>query len=717
MRIPLPRQLRFAAHIASVLILPLAALCDAVEPLKSYKPDGKPSTSKNVTAEKQRAVAWITSPQEKELHLQPRSGKWPETPNGELFVEMTYMDATYGRIKAVMKTKDGLSIKPDKYTQVVMMASKTWKTAFFRFPQAQQDEIESVVISVEPSRWKQDRESTKEPAIAVSKATASSEAPKNGYFRYLLAESWKGPYTGPTVPPRDNTTLRGKTMTGYQGWFRTPNDPYDAGWVHWGDVPGARFSVDMWPYLKDYPEHILEKAHDVKYTNGKQAYLFSSARPEAVITHFKWMQKYDIDGAFLQRFINGGSYATSKNKPEWVLGAVREAANRTGRIWAIEYDVSGCRDDTLFERISTDWKWLIDEFKLRDDPNYARVDGKPVVYVWGMELRGLALEEANKVVDFLKNDPKYGGNYFIGGASGAWRNKPEWIETHFKKHDAVGFWMSKDYARDLKDVREKLGENVGYFAHIMPGFSWYNLKHYQSAANEAYTPRRGGEFVREQIEKVRQSGADMVFIGMFDEYDECTAFMPMADHAPKTPERPGVMVFFSKAENKNPEHTPPQELRQSVALDFGAPPKPGFEKGNYVSSWNGSIKIPKDGEYTFSIDGPKGDSFTLKSSNKNLISENGINPDLPPREVRLKLKKGDYFPFRLIYTHREEPGKMTMMWEGPNIKRSPIPEDAYIDAWGRFIDNEGQDPFLYLELCKEVREIINPDSQQQKKKR
>ncbi len=68
------------------------------------------------------------------------------------------------------------------------------------------------------------------------------------------------------------------------------------------------------------------------------------------------------------------------------MGNIREAANKEGRIWAVEYDVSGVPDDRLLDLIKKDWAWLIDQFGLRKDPSYAHEKGKLVVFVWGMPL-------------------------------------------------------------------------------------------------------------------------------------------------------------------------------------------------------------------------------------------------------------------------------------------------------------------------------------------
>jgi len=41
----------------------------------------------------------------------------------------------------------------------------------------------------------------------------------------------------------DATTIRGKVMCGYQGWFRCPGDAANMGWVHWSR-DSARIAPD-----------------------------------------------------------------------------------------------------------------------------------------------------------------------------------------------------------------------------------------------------------------------------------------------------------------------------------------------------------------------------------------------------------------------------------------------------------------------------------------
>src|SRR5689334_8839715 len=61
----------------------------------------------------------------------------------------------------------------------------------------------------------------------------------------------------PPAAPVDATSLRGKVLCGYQGWFRCPGDGSGEGWVHWGRDPKrlnpATLTVEMWPDLADFP--------------------------------------------------------------------------------------------------------------------------------------------------------------------------------------------------------------------------------------------------------------------------------------------------------------------------------------------------------------------------------------------------------------------------------------------------------------------------------
>src|SRR5215831_16990797 len=104
-------------------------------------------------------------------------------------------------------------------------------------------------------------------------------------------DPWLRPYTGPTRADVDATTLDGKVLCGYQGWFNTPGDGTDFGFTHWGQglqrPDGGRFTVDMWPDLSEYDPKELCEVPGLKMPDGSPARLYSAFRKGPVLLHCK----------------------------------------------------------------------------------------------------------------------------------------------------------------------------------------------------------------------------------------------------------------------------------------------------------------------------------------------------------------------------------------------------------------------------------------------
>ena len=107
------------------------------------------------------------------------------------------------------------------------------------------------------------------------------------------------------------TTYKGLLMTGYQGWFGTPGDGCshanhkNTEWYHYREndmfKPGVlRNSIDLWPDMSEYE---IKYDTEFKYPDGTTAQVYSAYDKSTVMLHFKWMQEYGIDGAFMQRFV------------------------------------------------------------------------------------------------------------------------------------------------------------------------------------------------------------------------------------------------------------------------------------------------------------------------------------------------------------------------------------------------------------------------------
>jgi hypothetical protein len=374
------------------------------------------------------------------------------------------------------------------------------------------------------------------PALSVRSVVIQNSPFDDPQLRLVITKPWLAPYSGPSRDDVDRNSLRHKVMVGYQGWFRTPNDLADEAWIHWcrnGVMIPENFTIDMWPPLDGFYPNERFRAGQVMTQGGQPAFLFSSTTPETVRRHFRWMRQYGIDGAFLQRFATRGSSGAYGHQ-EWVLQNVREAANLEGRIWAIAYDVSALTDSEAYEVLTTDWKWLVDTVKVVDDSRYALEGGKPVVFIWGLPFpdRGISLATADAIVDFFKSDPTYGGNYVVGGWPWWWRTINDWY-GHFQKYHGALAWMPQDQAGYQADLDLLRSWGIDDFPHVWPGFSWANLQ--RLTGNAQFTPRSGGSFFWQKIRQALGVGAERLYVGMFDEYDEGTAVMPMSDDPPSPP--------------------------------------------------------------------------------------------------------------------------------------------------------------------------------------
>jgi hypothetical protein len=248
----------------------------------------------------------------------------------------------------------------------------------------------------------------------------------------------------------DATTLKGKVMCGYQGWFRCPGDAAKMGWVHWSRdssrIAPDTLTFEMWPDMADYSKAERYPAAGFTRPDGKPAELFSSDNERTVLRHFEWMRDYGIDGAWLQHFLvdlPGGTQPNRYDSRMRVLGYVRKAAKRTGRTWALAYDVAGLPNDKIYDVLTADWKRMVEE-KVTDDPRYVHQNGLPVVLIWGFYYRNssnrMTAEVANRLIDFFKAPGKRHA-FLAGGGDWNWRQNPdpEW-RKFIRRFDAYLPW-------------------------------------------------------------------------------------------------------------------------------------------------------------------------------------------------------------------------------------------------------------------------------------
>lgn len=350
----------------------------------------------------------------------------------------------------------------------------------------------------------------------------------------------------------DATTLDGKVLFGYQGWFRTPGDGANVGWSHWsrGVPAGDAVTVDLYPDLSEFDPKDLCPIPGATI-GTKPAYLFSSFNKNVVMKHFEWMKKYGLDGVLVQRFL--GDIPGSRRQNDGVLKNIMEAAEKTGRTFAIEYDISGAHTDTMADILQKDWNYLVNDLHVTANSRYLHHKGKPVVAVWGMGLSDQShppsdTKAALEIIHWFQNTA---GTVYIGGTPAYWRSltrdakpDPAWKEV-YQAMDVVQPWNVGRYG-DLAGVERWKTEQIVpdlaataenkqlYMPVIFPGFSWHNLNP-RSPQNQI--PRSKGEFLWRQAVNARNSGARLLKIAMFDEVNEGTAMFKAAPHRSDAPDQ------------------------------------------------------------------------------------------------------------------------------------------------------------------------------------
>lgn len=339
-------------------------------------------------------------------------------------------------------------------------------------------------------------------------------------------------------------SIRNLVMAGYQGWFNTPEDGAGLGWKHFEkekEFKPGRCTIDLWPDVSEY-EKTYETAF--KLPDETPAKVFSSYDASTTDLHFKWMKQYGIDGVFMQRFVVSIRNQKGKDNYNKILNNAVLSAEKYDRAICLMYDLSGMEageEDILIR----DWKELCEKYKLvsRNNNHYVYHHGKPLVAVWGIgfnDRRKYGYEQVKKIIDFLKSE----GCSILVGVPTHWRTLT--IDAVFdtrllelvKQADIVHPWLvgrfdNHTYEPYRKSIEEDIkwckANGKDYMPVLFPGFSWHNMK---KDAPQNMIPRLGGRFFWKQVKGAVDAGAESLYLAMFDEIDEGTAFFKCTNTPP-----------------------------------------------------------------------------------------------------------------------------------------------------------------------------------------
>ncbi|KAL7452106.1 hypothetical protein ACHAXS_000266 [Conticribra weissflogii] len=268
------------------------------------------------------------------------------------------------------------------------------------------------------------------------------------------------------------------------------------------------------------------------------------------------MAQYGISGVFHMRFMEGLS--TNSNNREWktmVLRNVRNAAEATGRLFAVSYNIAGnSLDDSVLNDLKVDWMRLVDEEMITQSNRYIRQGGMPVLRIFGIGFKTVNVADIgalSDLIDWFQNsaESKY-RVFLVGGVPSRWRDRvnDSREESGWKGiYDAldgihpwhVGRWATtasfETYYSNIisLDASYCASKGILYMPTMFPGFSWHNMNK-DSPINSI--PRLGGNFMWAQAYRyVADKKINTIWMAQFDEVDEGTAIFKVAARQSEVP--------------------------------------------------------------------------------------------------------------------------------------------------------------------------------------
>ncbi|KAG8949252.1 hypothetical protein FRC04_008854 [Tulasnella sp. 424] len=335
------------------------------------------------------------------------------------------------------------------------------------------------------------------------------------------------------------------------------------GWHKWFEQPipeGGHPRFDLWPDVSSYDAKEVYPVPGLTLpnSNGEPAKLFSSRNPATTKRHFHLMAEHGIDGVFLMRNANELAADNDSWNPlanltrisDEVVDGVKVAAEAEGRVWALMYDLTGVPPDKLAQVLRHDWGRLVVHKRLLNSPSYLREQGRPVIGLKGIGLKG-AYQDPAVILDIIRQLRTFtpGGAYIVAGVSPSWRTPFEGdndgnpgFEAVYRDVDAINpwsigrikdiessDWYAVDMREDVKLIRKWNEETSGrkrvdYIPVVFPGVSRGNL------SSDAYyneIPRKSGTFLWRQVYHCQREGAHSMIISSFDDLNSGTATMPI----------------------------------------------------------------------------------------------------------------------------------------------------------------------------------------------
>ena len=299
---------------------------------------------------------------------------------------------------------------------------------------------------------------------------------------------------------REPSTVPRKVMTFYYPWYGTPDGPGGAGkTVHWRRINAANKEIEA---STNYPVLGAYDSHD----------------PKLLDQHCRWAERARID-TFIVSWWGHDSYS------DRAMDRILTSCLRHGLRACIYYE--RVPEPQTPQTAANDIIKVLNKYGKH--PAHLKVDGKPVVFVYGRALRQLGLTGWQKAIEIINKKHKEGvapiGDQFSRGAARVF----EGVHTYNTAGSLKGMTPAdvRKWAFGKYQSWVKLADQAGKISAltVIPGYDDTKIRKPGLAVDRCDT-----ELYRVQWEEAIKANPDWILITSFNEWHEGSEIEPSLEY-------------------------------------------------------------------------------------------------------------------------------------------------------------------------------------------
>jgi glycoprotein endo-alpha-1,2-mannosidase len=307
--------------------------------------------------------------------------------------------------------------------------------------------------------------------------------------------------TGWKPVPRSAQAASHRVMAFYYPWYGTSDGPGGAGrTVHWGRIDAANKDIQA---STDYPELGAYDSHD----------------PKVIERHCRWAKEAGID-TLIVSWWGHGSFS------DRAMGKILDGCRRHGLSACIYYETVP-RPQTP-QSAAGDIVKVLDKYG--EHPAHLKIDGKPVVFVYGRTLQELGLTDWLRAIELVNAKSKKGvaaiGDQFSYGSVRVFDGAHTYNTAGPLREmtvPEVRKWASGTY-RSWVQLADRAGKISAIT--VIPGYDDTKIRTPGLAVK-----RYGGELYRAQWEEAIKADPHWILITSFNEWHEGSEIEPSSEYA------------------------------------------------------------------------------------------------------------------------------------------------------------------------------------------